>query len=64
VTAILERHADVYLPQRDGGKVVDLVANGVERGAAFKSIYDRDVMAFEGDRRPLSEVASEISTRR
>ena len=43
VAAILERHVDVYLPQRDGGKVVDLVAKGVGKDAAFRSIYDRDV---------------------
>ncbi len=47
VTAILERHVAVYLPQRDGGKVVDLVAKGVEKGAAFSSIYDRDVQALK-----------------
>ena len=46
VTAILELHIDVYLPQRDGGKVVDLVAKGVEQDAAFRSIYDRDVQAL------------------
>ena len=47
VTAILERHVDVYLPQRDGGRVIDLVAKGVEQGAAFRSIYDRDVQALK-----------------
>jgi nucleoside 2-deoxyribosyltransferase len=46
VTAILERHVDVYLPQRDGGKVVDLVAKGVEQDMAYRSIYDRDVEAL------------------
>ena len=47
VTSILECHVDVYLPQRDGGKVVDLVASGVEPDAAFRSIYDRDVQALK-----------------
>jgi nucleoside 2-deoxyribosyltransferase len=47
VTSVLERHVDVYLPQRDGGKVVDLVAKGVEQGAAFRSIYDRDIRALK-----------------
>ena len=47
VAAILERHVDVDLPQRDGGKVVDLVAKGVEKDAAFRSIYDRDVQALK-----------------
>lgn len=47
VTAILERHVDVYLPQRDGGKVVDLVAKGVGQDVAFRSIYDRDIQALK-----------------
>jgi nucleoside 2-deoxyribosyltransferase len=47
VTSILERHVDVFLPQRDGGKVVDLVAKGVEQHAAFRSIYERDVLALK-----------------
>ena len=47
LTAILEIHGDVFLPQRDGGKVVDLVALGVDRHAAFKSIYERDIEALK-----------------
>ena len=47
LTAILEIHVDVFLPQRDGGKVVDLVAMGVDRYAAFKSIYERDIEALK-----------------
>ena len=47
LAAILEAHVDVYLPQRDGGKVIDLVDRGVERRVAFKSIYDRDVEALK-----------------
>lgn len=46
LTGILERYADVYLPQRDGGKVVDLVAMGVDISAAYKSIFERDVLAL------------------
>jgi nucleoside 2-deoxyribosyltransferase len=46
LTALLEEHVDVYLPQRDGGKLVDLIAKGVQREAAFKSIYDRDIHAL------------------
>ena len=38
---------DVYLPQRDGGKLVDLIARGVEERAAYKSIFDRDVQALD-----------------
>lgn len=47
LTAILETYVDVFLPQRDGGKVIDLVAKGVDRHAAFKSIYERDVQALK-----------------
>lgn len=47
VTAILEHHVDVYLPQRDGGKVVDLVAKGVRQDTAYRSIYNRDVQALK-----------------
>jgi nucleoside 2-deoxyribosyltransferase len=43
----IEVSLDVYLPQRDGGKVVDLIACGVERRAAYKSIFDRDIRALE-----------------
>lgn len=46
VASILERHVDVYLPQRDGGRVVDLVSKGVGQEAAFRSIYDRDIRAL------------------
>ena len=47
LASILERHVDVYLPQRDGGKLVDLVAQGVETNLAYKSIFDRDVEALK-----------------
>ena len=46
LTSILEDHVNVYLPQRDGGRVVDLMHKGVARDAAFRSIYDRDVEAL------------------
>jgi nucleoside 2-deoxyribosyltransferase len=42
----LERFVDVYLPQRDGGKLVDLMAHGVSRQAAYQSIFARDVEAM------------------
>lgn len=47
ITKILEDHADVYLPQRDGGKLVDLVAKGVPISAAYKSIFERDIQALK-----------------
>lgn len=43
----IEASLDVYLPQRDGGKLVDLIAHGVERRAAYSSIFDRDIRAIE-----------------
>lgn len=46
ITGILEQYSDVYLPQRDGGKLVDLVARGVNTEAAYKSIFERDVQAL------------------
>lgn len=47
VVSILERHVDVYLPQRDGGRVTDLVSKGIGQDEAFRSIYDRDVRALK-----------------
>lgn len=46
LTELLEKYLDVYLPQRDGGKVVDLVAKGVPVKDAYKSIFDRDLEAL------------------
>lgn len=43
----IEAHLDVYLPQRDGGKLVDLIARGVEVRAAYRSIFQRDVEAMD-----------------
>ena len=47
LTKRIEASLDVYLPQRDGGKLVDLLACGVEQRAAYKSIFDRDLRALE-----------------
>ncbi|MEO8488989.1 nucleoside 2-deoxyribosyltransferase [Pseudomonas sp.] len=47
LTERIEASLDVYLPQRDGGKLVDLLACGVEKRAAYKSIFDRDLRALE-----------------
>lgn len=43
---VLEQFLDVYLPQRDGGKLVDLVAQGVAVKEAYKSIFERDLEAL------------------
>jgi nucleoside 2-deoxyribosyltransferase len=47
LTAELEKYVDVYLPQRDGGKLVDLVERGVPIKSAYKSIFERDLDALE-----------------
>ena len=46
LAAQLEFYFDVYLPQRDGGKMVDLVARGVAPADAARSIYERDILAL------------------
>jgi len=46
LTSELERYVDVFLPQRDGGKVVDLVHRGVNKKNAYQSIFERDVDAI------------------
>lgn len=43
----VEVSLDVYLPQRDGGKVVDLIARGLDKRAAYKSIFERDIHALD-----------------
>ena len=47
LTRRIEVSLDVYLPQRDGGKLVDLIARGVDERAAYKSIFERDVQALD-----------------
>jgi nucleoside 2-deoxyribosyltransferase len=47
LASVLERHMDIYLPQRDGGRLVDLVERGVNVEAAYQSIYERDVQALQ-----------------
>lgn len=37
---------DVYLPQRDGGLIVDLISKGVAPRAAARSIFQRDLEAL------------------
>ncbi|MDP3513906.1 MAG: nucleoside 2-deoxyribosyltransferase [Sulfuritalea sp.] len=46
VASLLEQFVDVYLPQRDGGKLVDLVAQGVPVSDAYRSIFSRDLEAL------------------
>jgi nucleoside 2-deoxyribosyltransferase len=37
---------DVYLPQRDGGLLIDLVRRGVDVDVAYESIFRRDMDAL------------------
>lgn len=46
LTKVLERAVDVYLPQRDGGRLVDLIAKGVAPKDAYASIFERDIEAL------------------
>lgn len=46
MTKVLERAVDVYLPQRDGGRLVDLISKGVSRKDAYASIFERDMEAL------------------
>lgn len=46
LASILEPKIDVYLPQRDGGRLVDLIAKGVTPKDAYTSIFERDVEAL------------------
>lgn len=46
LTAILERNLDVYLPQRDGGRLVELIREGVTPTQACAYIFERDMEAL------------------
>lgn len=46
IAEAIEGYADVFLPQRDGGRLTDLVLKGVEIKSAYLSIYSRDVQAL------------------
>ena len=46
VVDVISRWFEVYLPQRDGGLLTNLVDRGVEVAAAYQSIFDRDVQAI------------------
>lgn len=46
LTKTLEHAVDVYLPQRDGGRLVDLIDKGVSPKDAYSSIFERDMEAL------------------
>jgi nucleoside 2-deoxyribosyltransferase len=43
----LERCVDVFLPQRDGGLMMELVKRGVPPDEAAKSVFEMDLQAME-----------------
>jgi nucleoside 2-deoxyribosyltransferase len=43
----LERWCDVFLPQRDGELVSDLIQRNVSHESAYKIVFDRDVTAIK-----------------
>lgn len=42
VTQMLEAHAEVFLPQRDGSLLVDMVRAGVDPKVAERRVYEQD----------------------
>ena len=46
LTNRLEKVVDVYLPQRDGGRLVDLIGEGVTPKHAYTCIFERDMEAL------------------
>lgn len=46
VAQSLGKWFDIYLPQRDGGLLTDLVRRGVSVEDAYQSIFERDVQAI------------------
>lgn len=46
LAGMLEEYVDIYLPQRDGGRLVDLVEKGVSVKSAYQSIFRRDIEAL------------------
>lgn len=46
VASLLERHFEVFLPQRDGGLLADLIRKGVPPDQAKREIFERDVAAI------------------
>ena len=44
---LVEEVLDVFLPQRDGGLLVDLVRKGVSPNVAEKIVFEKDIAAIE-----------------
>jgi nucleoside 2-deoxyribosyltransferase len=43
----LERWCDVFLPQRDGELITELIQRGIAQQAAYKIVFDRDISAIK-----------------
>lgn len=47
ICSILERHCEVFLPQRDGHLVGNLVASGMSARDAYATVFRKDIVALE-----------------
>jgi hypothetical protein len=48
IVSEIERHADVFLPQRDGGLLMQMVKSGVPTNIAERKVFEIDLAAMEG----------------
>jgi nucleoside 2-deoxyribosyltransferase len=48
ITAQLERYLDIFLPQRDGGLMMNRVKEGVSPDRAAREIFEIDLNAMKG----------------
>jgi nucleoside 2-deoxyribosyltransferase len=46
ICCALERWCDVFLPQRDGELVLNLIEQGLPQSKAYRIVFDRDVAAL------------------
>lgn len=47
LAVLVEEVLDVFLPQRDGGLLVDLVRKGMSPNVAEKLVFEKDIAAIE-----------------
>src|ERR1700739_967842 len=48
MTFILEKWCDVFLPQRDGRLLTELIARGMSVEQAYSFVFERDIEAING----------------
>lgn len=46
VKIFLTPHANIYLPQEDGGLLIDMIAEGIPASNAMHCVFDRDIQAL------------------